>query len=391
MARRLLHGPGVRWMLATAFLIQFAVPLARLATTYRAIGIGTDPQTIGWLAASFAALPMLMVVSFGRMTDRHGVNPGILAGAAICLAATALLWLLPPTLQTLLIGTALLGLGQTLHYTGLQMVVMLIAGRRHRDSALGSYLLAMTLGGALAPLLISTAGSDDPSAIAEHLFMLAMVSSFILMVSAIGLCRILPRRVTRSTPISIASILATPGLAAIIIAGSLCATVQDMLTIYIPVLGVERSLPASFVGLLVTVLALASVASRASYGWLAQRFGRRTLAFQAAAASVIGVALMGLVLPAWIYGLAVVVAGFGLGIAGTATVGLVFQLAPHGAGSTAMSIRQLASRVGGFTLPLGANIASALAGLVAIFGLLAATMAVSAVLVWRSKPKRGSA
>jgi MFS family permease len=385
MARRLVSRPGLLLLLATAFLIQFAVPLVRMATTYRALSIGMSPEIVGFLAAAFAALPVLFVVWFGRMTDRHGVRPGIAAGAIIVVLAIAFLWLAPPSLPTLLSGMALLGLGQTLHYSGLQMVVLVVAGRRHRDNTLGSYLLAMTLGDALAPLLLGTAGTADTAALSAHLYSLAMIFAVVLLVSAGLLCRAVPfERRTRHSPAPLLGILRSPGMAPILVAGSLCATVQDMLATYVPVLGVERGLPPAVVGLIMTTMALSSVASRGSYGRLARLLGRHRLAIIATIGAGIGIAVIGLPLPVWGYFLAMPLVGFGLGSAGTATVALVMQLAPAGARGTAMSLRQLTSRIGLFSMPFGANVAAGFAGLAGIFGLLAASICGAGLLVWKS-------
>jgi MFS family permease len=382
---------GALWrLLATAFLIQFTVPLARVATTYRAISIDLTPETVGFLAAAFAALPVLFVVFFGRMTDRFGVRPGILAGAGIVLFAVVLLFVLPPSLPGLLVGMSLLGLGQTLHYSGLQMVVNIVAGKRHRDGALGNYLLAMSLGDAIAPLLIGLGGTDAPAGIAEHLYCASIASGLVLCLVAFSLTRSIPReRLGRSAPPSLVSILRTPGMITILIAGSICATCQDLMTTYLPVMGVERAIEPFLIGLMMTTISLSAVASRATYGTLSRRIGRYRLAIGATLMSAIGLCILAIPLPPLAYFAALPLIGFGLGSAGTATVAIVMQISPTGARGTAMALRQMASRIGLFAMPFAAGAAALVAGLPGIFGLIALSSATASRLANHSRRSAG--
>jgi MFS family permease len=364
---------GALWrLLATAFLIQFTVPLARVATTYRAISIDLTPETVGFLAAAFAALPVLFVVFFGRMTDRFGVRPGILAGAGIVLFAVVLLFVLPPSLPGLLVGMSLLGLGQTLHYSGLQMVVNIVAGKRHRDGALGNYLLAMSLGDAIAPLLIGLGGTDAPAGIAEHLYWASIASGLVLCLVAFSLTRSIPReRLGRSAPPSLVSILRTPGMITILIAGSICATCQDLMTTYLPVMGVERAIEPFLIGLMMTTISL------------------YRLAIGATLMSAIGLCILAIPLPPLAYFAALPLIGFGLGSAGTATVAIVMQISPTGARGTAMALRQMASRIGLFAMPFAAGAAALVAGLPGIFGLIALSSATASRLANHSRRSAG--
>ena len=388
MNLKLVAGGALWRLLLTAFLIQFTVPVARVATTYRVLSINLPPETIGFLASAFAALPVLVVVFFGRMTDRFGVRPGIWVGAVAVLIAVVLLWLLPPSLPGLLLGMSLLGLAQTLHYSGLQMVINVVAGRRHRDAALGNYLLAMSLGDAVAPLLIGLSGSDNPGPIAQHLYWAAFVSAIVLCLAATSLCRAIPReRLGKSGRTTILGILKTKGMAPILIAGSLCATCQDLVATYLPVLGIERAISPHLVGLLMTTVSLSSLASRATYGVLSKKFRRYDLTIGATLLAAIGIGVLAIPLPAFAYFVALPWVGFGLGTAGTATIAIVIQTAPSGARGTAMALRQMASRVGLFGMPFAAGAAAVVAGLPGIFVLIALSSMAASGLAQRCLPR----
>lgn len=390
MARCMVIRTPLALLLAAAFLIQFTVPLLRVATTYRALDIALDPAWAGVLAAAFATLPIFLVVWFGRLTDRHGVKPTMLAGAGIILVAALLLWILPPSLPGLIGSIAVLGVGQTLHYSGLQMVVPLVSTRPYRDAILGNYLLATSLGDALAPLMIGTSGSDRPGAIAGHLYGIGVATAALLCVTVAVLATRLNRHKAASVGLlPLGRIIGTPGMLAILIAGSLCATAQDLMITYVPVLGLERGIAAGTVGMMLTSISLSSVASRASYGLLSRRLGRYRLALFATCLAAIGLLLVALPLPQQASWLGLPMIGFGLGSAGTATLAILLFIAPRGARGTAMSMRQMGNRLGLFALPFGIGAVALLAGSTGTFLVLSALLAGASLLTARSERRSG--
>jgi MFS family permease len=380
----MLIGLPLALLLLAALLIQFTVPLVRVATTYRALAIGLDPALAGMLAAAFAILPLFLVVWFGRLTDRHGVRPTMLAGAVVILVSCLGLWLVPANLVSLLIGTAILGLGQTLHYSGLQMVVPLVATRRYRDAILGNYLLATSLGDALAPLVIGATGSNNPAEIALRLYPVAAVTALLLCVTVVILARVLRRHGTNSGVLPpIGEIVRTPGLIALLIAGSTCATAQDLMITYVPVLGLERGIPAGIVGIMLTTISLSAVASRASYGLLSGWLGRKRLAVLAAGIGALGLATLAVPLPLPLAVLGLPLIGFGLGSAATATLAMLLAIAPRGARGTAMSMRQMGNRLELFGMPIAIGAVALIAGSTGTFVLLSAMVAGAGVLASR--------
>jgi MFS family permease len=382
----MLIGMPLGLLLVAAFLIQFTVPLTRVATTYRALAIGLDPGLAGVLAAAFAILPFFLVVWFGRLTDRHGVKPTMLVGAGIILLAVLLLWLAPPTLAGLIAGIAVLGVGQTLHYSGLQMVVPLVSTRRHRDGVLGNYLLATSLGDALAPLVIGLTGSDNPQEIADQLYVVAAITGVgLCLVATILALRLRRHSLNGHALPPIRQIVRTPGMLAILVAGSICATAQDLMITYVPVLGLERAIPAATVGVMLAAISLSSVASRAAYGPLSRRFGRSRLAVGAALMAAAGLAVLALPLPPLVSFLGLPLIGFGLGSAGTATLAVLLFIAPRGARGTAMSMRQMGNRLGLFAVPFGIGGVALAAGSLGTFMVLAALVAAASLLAAHSR------
>ncbi|MEF2072021.1 MFS transporter [Consotaella aegiceratis] len=222
-------------MLATAFLISFSVTLSRIGVTYKALAAGIDGSYAGVLAVAFSLLPACLVVWFGRLGDRGAVALMTVAGAGVLVLATLALLASPLDLVWLLMGTGVLGVGQTLHLSGLQLVVLLASTRMHRDAMLGNYLFASSAGSMIAPLFVGLIDTNDPASIAVHLLDLALGSAVLLIGAAVLVGRRLPDKAPApSVAVPISIILARPGLPTMLMTGSVVATINGVMPIYLP-------------------------------------------------------------------------------------------------------------------------------------------------------------
>lgn len=382
----MIHGKLLLFMLAAAYLIQLTVPLTRLAVTYQALHLGLSGAYAGALAAAFALVPVFLAVWFGHFNDRGNLGISILGGAAIMAASVAFLWLAPAGLPTLFVGIGILGIGQTLHYSGLQMVVIRASTRPHRDGILGNYLLALSLGDATAPLFVSFAGTRDPALIGGHLLFCAAITVTLLLGMALVLFRLIPKpnAADDTKPMALVRILRAPGLFWVLLSGSVCATTQDLISIYIPVLGLERQIDLALVGFLLSAASIATVASRATFGLFSAWLGRRQLMLVSALAAAAALALMLAPLPVWMLFVTFPLIGFALGTGATVTLSLALNAAPRGTRATTLALRQMGNRLGLFLLPFVFGTIGALFGIGAIFATMALSVTASNGLAYRS-------
>lgn len=84
--------------------------------------------------------------------------------------------------------------------------------------------------------------------------------------------------------------------------------------------------------------------------------------------------LLAVPMPVWVLGMSLVVAGFGLGIALTSSIGMTLEIAPPAARGTALSLRLTANRMSQFAIPLLAGLVVAPLGAAGIFGLTGAVL-----------------
>ena len=183
-------------------------------------------------------------------------------------------------------------------------------------------------------------------------------------------------------------LLRTPGLAAAMVASVITVTAGDLIVIYLPLLGAERSIDVNAIGGLLTMRAVASMLARLIYVRLMAAFGR--VALMVASLVLGGVAFAALAIPMPIAALyaATSMTGFSIGIATTITVTSVVALTAAGARGTANSLRVTGNRIAQAAMPFGASLVAAVTGAGGIFVIIAISLLASSAAVYWSRPQK---
>jgi len=172
-------------------------------------------------------------------------------------------------------------------------------------------------------------------------------------------------------------------------ASIITVTVGDLIVIYLPLLGTERSIEVSQIGGLLTVRAAASMAAWLRYSRLIVGFGRVPLLVASLMAGSAAFACIAIPMPLWLIYAATAATGFTIGIANTLTVTSVMAMTAAGVRATANSLRITGNRIAQVALPFGASLIAAIGGAAGIFVIIAASLAVSGWAVQRSRPAEG--
>jgi MFS family permease len=375
-----VSGRGLVWRLArpllvTACLAQLIVPVARLATSYRATELAMTPADILILSSAFSLLGVFLAVFMGRYNDMHGNGVAALAGAC-CLLLACIMLALPVAwgFWWLMAASAVLGLGQTLHVTAVQGEVGMFRLSRHRDGMIGGLMLWQAVGQLAAPLVLSLVALSGGT-LSLRLSVVAALLSLMAVAFSVLLWRhgATPRDV-QVAPAALLNILSTPSLGWVMLAGSLCVAVHDLTLVYMPVVGAERGIPAAEVGVLLALFAGGQMLARGAYRTAARLAGRRSLMLfgvLGTAAFTAGLALpVGSVMLGGLLGLT----GACIGFAITASVSLTIDLAPARSRATSLGLRLSMNRIGQFLIPLAAGGAAAALGPGVVFVLLGSTL-----------------
>jgi MFS family permease len=370
-------------LLLTSVTIQAVTAIARVTTTYRAIELHLPVVWIGVISAVFAILPIFLAVWVGRFMDRGNDAPAAWIGSGLLVAACAGFWLFANSVAALLLLTALFGIAHLFLMASQQMLCIRCSGLRGRDSVFGNYLVASAIGQGLGPYVIAWSGGAGMLPPTEKLFGIALAIATLSLLTA-GAIRPAPKtaghnRSSGSVPVAI--LLRQRGLMAVLIASVITITSQDLLTVYLPLLGADRGINAGDIGVLLTVRSALALISRMGYSRVIRLVPRGLLTLVSMVGAGIGFSGLALPLPlSAMYG-AMAVMGFSLGIATTLSLTNVVDLASKEVMGTVMSLRITGNRIGQVAVPFVASLIATAAGVGGIFVIIALSLAISGASV----------
>ena len=370
--------------------VQTIYAIVRVTTSYRAIELDLPVVWLGVISATFAIPPTFLAVWVGRLLDRgydaqaawFGSGSFVLVCAGFCFFANSL--------AGLLILTALFGVGHLFLMASQQMLCIRSAGPRGRDAAFGNYVVGSAVGQGIGPYLISWQGGSATVPPTGHLFALALIVAVISLVTAAAI-RPAPRHKMTdrgSAVVPVRSLMRQSGLMAVLIASVITITSQDLLTIYLPLLGTEQDIDVRNIGALLTVRSVASLFSRLSYTRILRLVERQKLTLITMAAAGVGFACFALPIHLAVMYAAMTFLGFALGIATTLSLTTVVDLASPAAMGTVMSLRITGNRLGQAAVPFLASLVAAATGVAGVFAIIAASLAGSGASVYLSRQER---
>lgn len=365
-------------LLTTAFLEQVVISVMRVTTSYRAIELGLSPVWLGVITAAFAILPIFLAVKVGRYIDRGNDARTAWIGTGLLIVACAG-FALAPSLATLLMFTSVLGIGHMLLTITLQVLCTRQGGTRGLDRILGNYMVANAVGQGVGPYIVGWAGGAASIPPTEFLFTLGLIGACFAFLSSLML-RSAPAKAGRmegSKPVPLRDILRFPGLLVVLFVSVTTVIAQDLVVVYLPLLGTERGMPVDAVGTLLAVRAVASMLSRFLFARLNDLMGRQRLMIVSVFASAVTYAALAAPFPFAAMAVVIAAAGFSLGISITVTISSLLALATGQVVGTANSLRIMGNRLGQFVIPFLAGLIAAATGVGGIFLIIGLSLAAS--------------
>ena len=364
-------------------LIQTLILMVRITISYRAIELGLPVVWLGIIATGFAILPVFVALPVGRWIDRGNDAKACWIGAALIAVACVGFWLWPSSAMHLLGFSIVLGFGHTFCMAGHQMLAVRSTSARGRESVLGYYMIAAAIGQGTGPFLVGWLGGAAAVPPTGALFAI----SFAIAVASVAVALAIRPAANRkqrggaSDIVPVGTLMRLRGLPAVIVASVVTVTALDLLVIYLPLLGAERHIDSSHIGMLLTARSVASLASRLFYTRMIFGFGRvpLTLVSMLGAAAAFMTLALPLSLPA-MYGVLIVL-GFAMGIASTLTISGVVHIAPAEAYGTALTLRMTGNRIGQVIFPALSGFLAAATGAAGILAIIGLGLAVSGVAV----------
>jgi Major Facilitator Superfamily len=369
-------------IVSTAFVEQIVITIARVATTYRAVELDLSVVWLGVITAVYAVLPIGIGVPIGRFIDRGYDAVTTWIGAALLIVGCAG-FVLMPNLIGILISTAILGTAHLLFVVSQQIQCTRCgSGPGAMERAIGNYMVANAAGQGVGPYIVALAGGSASVPPTQFLFELSLAgavltAAFALLTRSSGAHKMPVDR----AKVPLRDLLFAPGLTTVIVVSVVTVVAQDLIVVYLPLLGSDRGMTVDAVGTLLAIRAVASMLSRLIYARLHIAFGRIPLTLISTFVGAGAYTLLAVPLPLPLLYAAIAVAGFALSISITASIAGVLAIASGGAIGTANSLRTMASRIGQSIIPILASLVAAAIGTGSIFVLIGLSLAASGAAV----------
>lgn len=359
-------------LLFSSAITQGAIYVIRPMMTYRALELNATAATIGFIAAIYALFPVLLALTFGQIVGRVGEGRFVIFGTFFIGVSAAIL-LFADSLAILAIGAALSGLAHLACMVGGQTMVALKSPTDKYEEHFGRYTFSASLGQMLGPILATlVAGSTGviPKSTSAA-FALALALSALAMVPVISWRNdaptVIARRDETGTLRAATNLLKKPGMFAAVFMSLAISSTADILVVFLPLYGNENQFSAFSIGVIISIRAATSMASRYFLGSLSARYSTKQLLVTSNAITVVACAAMAFAPNPWILGAIVFIAGFSLGVGQPLTMSLISQLTVPEERALAVSTRLTGNRLGQFVIPAGAGLLAAGSGTGAVF------------------------
>lgn len=359
-------------LLFSSAITQGAIYVIRPMMTYRALELNATAATIGFIAAIYALFPVLLALTFGRIVGRVGEGRFVIFGTFFIGVSAAIL-LFADSIAILAIGAALSGLAHLACMVGGQTMVALKSPTDKYEEHFGRYTFSASLGQMLGPILATlVAGSTGviPKSTSAA-FALALALSALAMVPVISWRNdaptVIARRDETGTLRAATNLLKKPGMFAAVFMSLAISSTADILVVFLPLYGNENQFSAFSIGVIISIRAATSMASRYFLGSLSARYSTKQLLVTSNAITVVACAAMAFAPNPWILGAIVFIAGFSLGVGQPLTMSLISQLTVPEERALAVSTRLTGNRLGQFVIPAGAGLLAAGSGTGAVF------------------------
>jgi MFS family permease len=384
---------GESWFLRVlliGLIMTTSLQAIRPMASYKALALGAGPAEVGLVAAFFALLSLLVAVPIGRWVDRIGETGFIVAGSGLMAVVAAGMSVIP-SIPLLAASQAFLGLGHIAMVVGMQTLIANRGDAAGRDGRYGAFAVVVALGQLIGPaaggLLAGRAGQGPPRT--DDVFLAAAIAAALGSMTAVTLWRTRrhrpvesgPRPPQEPIPTALRRLLAVPSMPQAMLASITVLSSVNILIAYLPVYGEATGLSVEIVGLLLAVRAGASMVSRALIAPMRRFLGRRDLLVTCMVVPAVVLIVMSFTaaIPALL--VAMVLAGFGLGLGQPLTLSWVAGQAPEDLRGTAVAARLGGNRVGQFVLPAAVGLVAGIAGVGAVFWALGLLLGAGAVFV----------
>lgn len=355
----------------------------RMSAPLQALGQGASASWLGLLMATFAFLPALLAIPAGRFADRHGYHLPVYMALSLAFTGAALA-AVSDQLWILYVAAALVGSGSSLGMIALQRTAGRLATNPSERLRIFSWI-------ALAPSIANFAGPMLAGVMIDHVGFRAAFASLALL-PLLTLCAVvwvpreaiaLPAKPAGATAKGRAwDLLQLPDFRRLLFINWLIAATWDAHSFALPILGHERALSASAIGMVLGAYAITSAAVRLLIPVFAERLSPRWMMCLALGLTAGMFALYPLLHSAWAMAACAGVLGLGLGVIQPSVMSSIHQVTPAGRQGEALGLRSSFVHLSTLVMPLGFGALGAALGVGPVFWVMGLALSAGSWQAW---------
>ena len=344
----------------------------RMAASLQSLREGYSAALVGVLMALFAAAPVVLAWSSGRLADRHGYHfPVKLAAACTVfgvLLAFGSTWMEGwPHFVALCASAAFTGAGANMGMLAIQRAAAQAAANPTEQVRVFSWLAA-------APSFANVIGPVAAGfAIDWGGFVWAYATLLLLPLLTLWSLKQVPHGAIRPSiqagenPESAWSLLRTPGLKRLLFVNWLMSTCWDIHAFAVPILGHERGFTASTIGLILGTFTLSVTLVRLGIPFVAHHMRERVVMRFAMLGTASIFALYPLVQTPWQMGMLALMLGVTLGGTQPMVMVMLHHVTPDGRHGESIAFRSIAINLSSTAMPLVFGLAGVAIGVGSLF------------------------
>ncbi|MFH1605275.1 MAG: MFS transporter [Pseudomonadota bacterium] len=355
-----------------------AMRSSRLLLSLFALELGTSVSVIGLLIASISIIPLFLSIYAGRLSDRLGVRPPMIAGAAGTVVAMMVPYFMP-NLTGLFLSASLLGTSTIFFSLSMQHWIGLLANSStERTRNFSNYSVSISVGALVGPMV---AGFGIDSVGHARAYLICMLFPLVAFLGILFGVRNQPGPQSRDDASGTSramDLLRVPELRRILITGGVLLTGIDLFEFYMPVYARGVGLSASAIGMIVGMYSVAAFAVRSVLPLLVRWRSEEQLLTRSLAFGALGYLLVPFLENPWLLGAIAAALGLCLGCGQPLTMSIIYNRSPAGRAGEALGLRLTSNNLTHTSVPMIFGALGAAVGVAPVFWVIAALLGAGA-------------
>ncbi len=366
--------------ISLAMFNMIAIKGSKMLLSLTAIDQGSGPMTIGILVALYAAFPLLLALTAGKVADRIGPKwPLVIGSAGLSLGLA--MPVLVPGMAGLFLSPALIGVFWIFFHVAAHQLVGAMGDGLDRVRNFSAFSLGAAVAGVLGPLLVGAILDHIGSA---HTYMalaaMSAVPALALLLVRSWAPRPTPAEDAQQPKRSVRDLLANDDMRRNLLVSGLVLTGIDLYSFYLPVLGRSIGLSSFEIGVIVSMPAAAAFTVRLWMPQLVRRFTERGVLTGSLALAAATYVLFPLFQQPVVLAVLAFMLGLGLGCGQPLTITLAYNYSPPGRAGEALGLRITVNKITQIVVPIMFGSLGAGFGLIPVFWSCAALLATGSVI-----------